>query len=91
MKVLGREGLDIRTVGRFYVAVMQAVLLFRSEVWVMTPQMEKPLEGFHHREVRRMAGMGPKRQPDEIWVYPPIGAALAIVGLEDTGVYIARR
>ena len=38
-----------------------------------------------------MAGMGPKRQLDEAWVYPHIGAALEMVGLEEIGVYIARR
>ena len=38
-----------------------------------------------------MAGMGPKRQPDRTWVYPPIGAALEVVGLEEIGVYIYRR
>ena len=38
-----------------------------------------------------MAGMGPKRQRDGTWVYPPIGAALSMVGLEEIGVYIALR
>ena len=38
-----------------------------------------------------MAGMGPKCQQDGTWVYPPIGTALKMVGLEDIGVYIARR
>ena len=36
-----------------------------------------------------MAGMGPKRQWDRTWVYPPIGAALTMVGLDDIGVYIS--
>ena len=35
--------------------------------------------------------MVPKRHPDGTWVYPPIGAALAMVVLVDIGVYIARR
>ena len=30
-KILGREGEDRRTTGRFYVAVVQAVLMFGSE------------------------------------------------------------
>ena len=30
-KILGREEADVRTVGRFYVAVVQVVLLFGSE------------------------------------------------------------
>ena len=81
----------MRMTGRFYVAVVQAVLLFGSEMWVLTPQLEKALEGFHHRAERRMAVMGPKRQPDGTWLYPPIGAALTMVGLEEIGVYISRR
>ena len=47
-------------VERFYVAVVQAVLLFGSETWVMTPCLEKSLMGFHHRLVGRMSVMGPK-------------------------------
>ena len=76
--------------GRFYVSVVQAVLLFGSEMWVLTPWLEKSLEGFHHREVWQMAGMGPKHQRYGTWVYPPIGVALEMVGLEEIGVYISR-
>ena len=90
-KILGRGGLDKRTTGRFYVAVVQAVLLFGSKTWVLNPRLEKPLMGFHHRAAWRMVGMVPKRQPDGTWVYPTIGAALGMVGLEEIGVYIARR
>ena len=49
------------------------------------PWLEKALEGFHHRVVRHMAGMGPKRQQDGTWVYQPIGAALAMVGVNEIG------
>ena len=56
------------TAGRFCVAVVQEVLLFGTEMWVMNPQTEKALEGFHRRVVRRMAGMGPKRQRDGICI-----------------------
>ena len=72
-------------------ALVQAVLLFGSDTWVLNPRLEKALSGFHHQAARRMAGMGPKRQPDGTWVYPPIGAALAMVGLGEIGVYIVRR
>ena len=63
-KILGREGADKRTAKRFYVAVVQAVLLFGSETWVLTPRLEKSLERFHHQAARRMVGMGPKIQQD---------------------------
>ena len=57
----------------------------------MTPRVEKVLEGFRHRAVRRMEGMGPKRQWDGTWVDPTIGAALENVGLDEIRVYIVRR
>ena len=47
-KILGREGTYKITTGRFYVAVVQAVLLFGSKTWVLTPQLDKSLKGFHH-------------------------------------------
>ena len=34
--------------------------------------------------------MAPERQLDGTWVYTPIGAALATVGLDEIRVYIAR-
>ena len=45
-------------------AVVQAVLLFGSDTCVLSPPLEKALEGFCHRAAQRMAGMGPKHQPD---------------------------
>ena len=81
VKILGREGEDRRTVGRFYVAVVQAVLLFGSKTWVLNPWLEKSLDGFHHHAERRMVVMVPKCQQDGTWVYPPTGAALSMVEL----------
>ena len=54
--------------GRFYVAVVQAVLLFVSKTWVLKPQLEKALAGFHHQAARQIEGMGPKLQTDGMWV-----------------------
>ena len=91
VKILGREGVDRSTAGIFYVEMVQSVLLFGSETWVVTPQIEKSLTGFHHWAIRKMTVMGPERQLYGTWLYPPIGAALAMVGLYDIGVYIACR
>ena len=38
-KILGREEEDKIMAGRFYVEVAQAVLLFGSETWVLTPRL----------------------------------------------------
>ena len=90
-KILVSEEEYRSTAGIFYVVVVQAVLIFGSEKWVLTPRLEKSLKGFHHWSVWRMEGMVPKRQHDGTWLYPPIGVALETVGLEDIGVYSARR
>ena len=71
--------------------MVQAVLLLGSETWVLTPWYGKTLAEFHHHAARRMAGMGPKRHLEGTWVYLLIGVALTMVGLEEIGVYIARR
>ena len=86
---LKREEEDRRTLGTFYAMMVQAVLLFGYKTWVLTPRFEKALKGFHHWSVGRMACMGPKHQRDRTWVYISIGAALEMVGLEETRVYIA--
>ena len=90
-EILGREEADKRTTGRFYVVAEQAVLLFGYETWVQTPWLDKALTGFHHQTAWRMEGMVPKYYPDGTWVYPPIGAALAMVELEEIRVFITRR
>ena len=40
-KILGREGSDKRMVGGGYVVVVEAVLLFGSETWVLTLRLER--------------------------------------------------
>ena len=49
-RILGREGVDTRTLGHFYVMAVQAILLFGSETWVATLQIKRlwggvPLQG----------------------------------------------
>ena len=48
-RILGREGADPRISGLFLKAVVQAVLLFGLETWVLTPRMERALGSFQHR------------------------------------------
>ena len=67
-KILGMEGVDNTMKGGLYVVVSQVVLLFGSEPWVLTPPLEKALEGFHHQSTRRMVDMGPKRHPHRTWI-----------------------
>ena len=52
--------------GRFYVAVVQAVLIFGSETWVLNLRFERSLEGFHHRAMQKM-GRGNGTQTSTGW------------------------
>ena len=42
-KILGRKVVDKKIAERFYVAVVQAVLLFGSNIWVLTHQLDKSI------------------------------------------------
>ena len=89
-RLLVREGATPLVSGKFYKAVVQAVLLYGSETWVWTESMRLAFQGFHHRVARRLTGMTARLQ-NGVWVYPPIEEALEAAGLRTIDVYIARR
>ena len=53
-RILGREGEDPRLSRFFFKPVAQAVFLFGSEMWVLTPRMERALGSFQHRSMRNI-------------------------------------
>ena len=61
-RILGREGADPRMSGLFFKAVIQAVLLFGSETWVLTPRMEGALGSVQHRVAQQMTGSHLRRR-----------------------------
>ena len=66
-RILGREEANPQVSGIFFKAVLQAVLLFRSETWVMTPCMGRVLGGFQHRVAKQITGRQPRRLLDGSW------------------------
>jgi hypothetical protein len=91
-RVLTREGADTRVCGMFYKAVVQSVLLYGCETWVITSQVLQVLEGFHNRVARRLSGKRPYLHPVENkWVYPPIAEALEEASLYSIDHYISVR
>ena len=75
----------------FYKAVVQSVLLYGCETWVVTPDILRHLRGFHHRVARRLSGMTARRDSTGRWVYPPISEALSAAGLYSIEHYIGVR
>ena len=61
--------------GFFFKAVIQAVLLFVLETWVVTPCMGRDLGGFQDQVARRMMGQPPQRKPDGNWKYISVATA----------------
>jgi hypothetical protein len=89
--VLRAEGLPPKAGAMFYKAIVQSVLLYGVETWVLTASMRKTLAGFHHRVGQSLSGLRPFRRLNETWEYPPVADALEACGLRTMDEYIARR
>ena len=90
-RIIFQEGEYPRTSGRFYVAVVKSVLLFGSEMWVLTPRILRAIGSLHNWVARWISGRMPQRLRNRGWGYPPIEEALENAGLETIGIYITRR
>ena len=75
--------------GAFYRAVVQAVLLFVSETWVMYPHTERALYIFLHRVICGLMGRQPIWKVDWSLVGPPFLEAMSETGLEEVETYIS--
>ena len=90
-RILCWEGADGRVSGKFFNAVVQAVLLFVAETWVLTTRIERALESFQHGSARRITGRQPRRRGDGRWTYLPQKEAMREAGFEGIRKAITRR
>ena len=89
--ILCREGATKRVSGNFFKAVVQQVLLFGAEIWVVSPIMERALSVFIHGEARRLTGKQPLKGRDGKWHYPSLEGVMKEAGLTDVRTSINRR
>ena len=75
----------------FFKAVVHAVLVFGSEMWVPTPRMGQALGSFQHRVVRQIMGRQPRRRKEGGWEYTPRASEMEEVGFKEIRVYILKR
>jgi hypothetical protein len=66
-QVLRKENAPPRVSAKFYKAIVQSILLYGSETWVLSPATLTRLEGFHIRAAYKMAKehvprRGPRQQ-----------------------------
>ena len=79
-RVLSREGAEKRVLGNFFKAVVQQVLLFLPETWVLTTRIERALDSVMHRVARRITGRQPRRGWNGKWYYPSLREAMREAG-----------
>ena len=71
--------------------MVQQVLIFGAETWVVNPKMEQALNGFLHGAARQLTGRQARREKDGYWYYPSLEGAMREAGLTDIRKSILNR
>jgi hypothetical protein len=91
-KVLWGENMSPTVAPKFYLAVVQAILLYGSKTWVISLQIMARLEGFHIRAAWRMAQTHkPWWGLWKEWIYPKSEDVLRECGMKSIAEYIQIR
>jgi exonuclease III len=90
-RLLTREGTYPKAMATFYKAIVQSVLLYGSESWVLTKEMVRKLQSFHHRCARYLAREHIQQDNQGNWTAPPSTSVLEKTGLQTVQEYIQRR
>ena len=67
------------------------MILCGSDMWLITEDMLRILEGFHHRSEKQITGMIEKRGAGRDWEYPLVVAAMEAAGIHPIREYIRRQ
>ena len=90
-KILKDEGANAKTMSKFYLTVVQAVLLYGADTWVVSKRNMDSLRSFHKRAMRYMTGLHIRKGEGDVWEYPDSEETREKCGLWDIEVYIQRR
>jgi len=90
-RILSKEGANPKAMASFYKAIVQSVLLYGSESWVLTLSMENELQSFHRRCARYITGQHIRQNADGTWTCPSSKDVLEQAGLWTIQEYIKRR
>ena len=74
-RILRRERATPQVSGFFFKAMIQAVMLFGEETWVITPLVGTALGVFHTQVKRRLTVQLPRRKTEGTWKYTLTAAA----------------
>ena len=92
-KVLINENTTSKVMGYFYKAIVQAVLLYGSESWVLTKVCLARLSSFHNKVACSLTGIYGHPDPGnpEVCIYPNMEEVLDQAGLCHIEEYIVRQ
>ena len=89
--ILSREGTTPLVSGFFLKVLIQAILIFVVETWMVTPRMGTDLGGFQTQVARRLTRHFPRRATDRTRKYTSEAAAREAAGFLTMGEFIRRR
>jgi len=90
-QMLRSEGMKPRAMGYFYKAVVQAILLYGLETWVVSDAHLRQFRSFHSRVGRHLTGRHIRLLEDGSWYCPPTVDVLEDAGLQTVEESIRRR
>ena len=90
-KMVTEAGSTVWERGMLYKAVVQSVLLYGSEIWVVMRAMLKVLVGFYHRLARKIMGITARHTTSGEWEWPLLVEALETAGIWPIKEYIQQR
>ena len=90
VNILKREGANAIIMSKFYMTIVQAVLLYGSDSWIIKERDLNKLRSFHNRAVRYMTGSHIQKIGDG-WEYPNHEDLLKKCRLFPIDVYLERR
>ena len=76
---------------RFYSSVVQEVLLFGFDLWVVPESIEISVEGMHTGFLQKIMVNRARKNPDGAWVTPAASAFLEASGMQSEATYIGSR
>ena len=90
-RILSNRGANPKVMGTFYKTIVQSVLLYGSETWVVSKQMMKILRSFHRRCSRYIMGKHIWQDSNGEWHQPSSKEVLEGAGLKTVEDYIEQR
>ena len=76
---------------KFYITIVQAVLLYGADSWVVTKRDMNKLRSFHHRAIQYITGRHIRKHDEDRWEYPEHQELLKECQLLPIEEYVERR